>query len=123
MKGANIVSQNEKFVELAAATLLKLNYNVAVYDDVVQLSERGRLLTFDGKMMCQRDETHPLSEKEKRKLPPGIYFQCLVDCRWEDLFCRVMSDLAKHCSTPFFVIDNSSSVLDPAKLDPSTISL
>ena len=123
MKGAIIATQNKQFIDLAASVLLALNYNVLVGESVLQITDGDRLLTFDNEM-CDLIELIPdLDEYIEGKLLSGNFLGCSVECRWEDLFCRVMKDIATHGSASFLIIDNSGAVLDPSTLDPGKIHL
>jgi hypothetical protein len=123
MKGAVIVTRHPQFVNNAASTLRQIGYDVSLKADALQLSDNGRLLTLHGGTHSLKEMVPNVDAMKNRELLGDNSWAFLVDCRWEDLFCRVMKDLAQTADDPFFIIDNGDIVLSPGELDPARVHL
>lgn len=123
MKGASVVCWNQQFLVQAEKVLRRSGYNVAGDERCLQLREGGRsLLAYrsEGLMTELRYDIDPKSH-------PALFSDgalgFLVDCRWEEMFCRVMMCLWEGGDMDFIVVDGNGVVWDAKSLDPARIIL
>jgi hypothetical protein len=124
MKGALLFSNNSSFTDWAFLVLKDAGYTVFHRNETLQIRDSGRLMLIcadkesDGNWSNLSDEL--LSERQMLK---GMDFSYLIDCRWEDLFCRVIRSLGEQAPDSFRIVDNASRVFRPEEVDPAKIAL
>jgi len=127
MKGALLLSEEPAIFTLVIEALE--SHGGRVYEDAgVQLrDEEDRLIHI------YPDPTpveSPSDLAEGITVRPGVRapdFEnvavCLVDCRWEDLFSRVMKLVADAVPVPVWVLDESNVIWSAGAVDPNAVHL
>jgi len=124
MKGACMATNNYAFVEWAYPIVKSMGLDAELISGNLHVKEGPRRFT----LYAHQDEgivdiLPEHDELENQELLDGMKWVCIADCRWEDLFCRIVKCLADHDANSFKVVDNSGKVLQPNDVDPTTISL
>ncbi|WP_282695780.1 hypothetical protein [Streptomyces sp. CC208A] len=95
--------------------------------DVVQLEdEQGHLFTLY--------EVDPSADWDWREGPdslrPGVQVPdmanataCMVECRWEEMFARVVHRISANLSRATWVLDGDGVLWDASDVDPSEVCL
>jgi hypothetical protein len=119
MKGAVIAAVGSDFLKEVASVLSDLGFEYVANETHIQVIEGARRLTL------YRNEMNELEcgDAGRSVKAKGFIHTFNADCRWEDFFCRVLRKVAENGVAPFVVLDNSSAVWDPLKLDPLEIRL
>lgn len=125
MKGACIATDNQAFVEWAYSIVKDMGgLDVVFFDGDLFVKDGARRFTlFDHKGRGIEEVLPGHEEFENREFLYGMKWVCLAECRWDDLFCRIVKHLAENDASSFRIVDNSSKVLLPTEVDPATIYL
>lgn len=128
MKSAFLLSTRQDLFDAARSALLAGPHSASANGDTVQFRDpRGRLFTmFDG--------PDPELDWEVREGPyilaggavlPDMASVaiCIIECRWEDLFASVVSEIADALLAPSWVLDSNGVLWPASDVDPSRITL
>jgi len=100
-----------------------LGFSVVGDEQFLQLRDGGQLFTMypDGESLKYLTEDLDPMEHPDLFRDDALDFQ--VECRWEDLFCRIVRCLAEGADWKLIVIDGDCAVWDARSLDPERITL
>ena len=124
MKGAYLVSPSQGFFEAVCDHASKMDgLSVKRAPGVAQLSDSSRrLLTIFEDAGSEWQDV--LAESGEGPGPQSGRFESVwIECRFEDLFCRVVEGVALHVREPTWLIDGNSVVWDARRLDRERLQL
>lgn len=117
MKGAFLVAINLHLEAEVRAALQKMGAKFSDEGDVCQLrDDRGRLFTVFVTLESEISwdwQDEPIIMKVGEKPNMLATTACWIECRWEDLFVRLVETIAAELTTTAWVLD-SDGVLWPA---------
>jgi hypothetical protein len=129
MKGATLLSLDLEFFSEVVSILVRDGATYTADGRVLQLVDSdGRYLTMFG---TERAEyaveflvDSPTPADEGVQIPDmSRAVVCSVECRWEDLFARVVQRIATQLSQPMWVLDSWNVVWNAATVDPARVGL
>lgn len=136
MKSAYLLSNDPLFYEKARRSAMAAGSEgwfgcdlTYAGDDVVQVVERGtdHLFTLESR----EDPSYAIMYQMPPHLPePGVTMPDLASvipygaqCRWEDLFVRLVRAVAEISGEPAWVLDENNVVWDALNVDPDRVHL
>ncbi len=128
MKGAIVISDRATLPKDAAQHLPGEGLTLTYFDggDVQLMDPSGRLFTlyeWDPNMYVDLpDEPRALLDYLQNRAV-GFKYEYLVDCRWEDLFCRLIQQLSNKIGAELWVWDNSDRLFRSGDLDETVVHL
>lgn len=125
MKGAYLISTSASLFDEARNILIEAGANAA--EDVVQLDDgQGHLFTLyeaDPSVDWDWREGY-ISLRRGVEMPDlASATACVVECRWEGVFARVVQHISSNLSHVAWVLDGNGVFWYAADVDPSEVCL
>ncbi|MFE0642644.1 hypothetical protein ACFW2Y_13665 [Streptomyces sp. NPDC058877] len=125
MKGAYLISTSTDLFDKIHSILLEVGAKAAA--DVVQLDDgQGHLFTvYEADPSLDWDwREGPFSLRREVQMPDlAGAVACMVECRWEAMFARVVQHISAHLPQTAWVLDGNGVLWDASDVDPSEVCL
>jgi hypothetical protein len=124
MKSAFMLSPEPRLLQRAESVLVGMGAQRAA-DGCVQFRDpAGRLFTIWPSSPEELLVDGPLPCMSVGASPEVTSMQVLyIECRWEDLFIRVITRIASELASPAWIVDSADVMWPALEVDPSRIVL